>query len=87
MPGIVSRARSNAVENANIQDSPPDDFSEETFHKYLLRFIVADDQVPIFTHRSLKFAHWHISHDLFRPLYLVSQCHRMQGISAPLTAT
>ena len=69
LPGIVSQARSNVGENANSQDSPPDDFSEETFHNYLLRFIVADDQVPIFTHRALRFAHWHLSRNfLFCPL-------------------
>jgi hypothetical protein len=26
-----------------------------------MRFIVADDQVPIFTHCSLRFAHSHLS--------------------------
>lgn len=43
LPGVVSRARSNAGEAS--QDSRPDEFSEETFHNYLMRFIVADDQV------------------------------------------
>jgi hypothetical protein len=46
LPGIVSRARSNASGSAESQGSPLDNFNEETFHNYLLRFIVADDQVP-----------------------------------------
>lgn len=50
LPGFLSQARrSNAASgsNSNASKLSPDDFSEETFHNYILRFIIADDQVLI----------------------------------------
>lgn len=64
LPGIISRARSNVAENTDSKNPCPDDFSENTFHNYLLRFIVSDDQVLIIftpSHRMLvTFAHWYL---------------------------
>ena len=62
LPGIVSQARSNAASgektNSQLEGSQaPDDFTEDAFHKYLLRFIVADDQVSIFTCCALRFSY------------------------------
>src|ERR1700735_986452 len=46
LPGLVSQSRSEAMA-ATIQEGQPDKFDEHTFHKHLLNFIVADDQVII----------------------------------------
>jgi hypothetical protein len=42
LPGQASQATTAATQ---AQDVPIDTFSEQTFHQYLLHFIVADDQV------------------------------------------
>ena len=46
LPGLVAQARSEAETAAAAQGKQPDIFDEETFHRRLLNFIVADDQVP-----------------------------------------
>lgn len=45
LPGLVSQARSEAAASVPAADERRDDFDEQTFHEYLLNFIVADDQV------------------------------------------
>lgn len=49
--GWQSQLPSQVLEAANTltqaEDGLIDDFNEETFHKYLISFIVADDQVCI----------------------------------------
>ena len=45
LPGEASRARSQATGTVEDGRGRIEAFSEETFHKYLYRFIVADDQV------------------------------------------
>jgi hypothetical protein len=47
LPGLVSQDRSKAIVPAT-PDKQPDKFDEHTFHEYLLRFIVAHDQVYVF---------------------------------------
>lgn len=48
LPGLASQARSEA--NSTAQEGRPDNlnFNEQTFHKYLVNFIVANDQVLLF---------------------------------------
>lgn len=45
LPGLVSQARSAASAAESAQGERPDRFNEETFHRCLFNFIVADDQV------------------------------------------
>jgi hypothetical protein len=46
LPGLVSKARSQATnEAATSQGERPDTFDELKFYQYLLNFIVVDDQV------------------------------------------
>ena len=47
LPGLVSQAWSEATVPAT-PDERPDKFDEHTFHEYLLKFIVADNQVYVF---------------------------------------
>lgn len=47
LPGLVSQAKLQASAANTAQDEPPDLFDESTFHRKLLSFIVADDQVSI----------------------------------------
>jgi len=46
LPGLQSQARSQvASETAALQAGQLDKFDENTFHQYLVKFIVVDDQV------------------------------------------
>ena len=44
LPGLVSQARSQAMEASEDGDRR-DNFNEQTFHELLLNFVIADDQV------------------------------------------
>ena len=46
LPGLISQARSQSAAAASVnQDEHPVPFNEHIFQQYLLKFIVADDQV------------------------------------------
>jgi hypothetical protein len=47
LAGLVSQARSQAASEATAVGRP-DKFDEQTFHQFLLKFIVVDDQVCLF---------------------------------------
>ena len=55
LPSLVSQARSQGASTASAsQVGRPDEFTEEKFHRYLLEFIVVDDQVCL---HLLLFSH------------------------------
>jgi hypothetical protein len=60
LPGLVSQARSEATSAAaSVSAERHSQFDESTFHRHLLSFIVADDQVSFVSKRS------HVTHTHF----------------------
>lgn len=59
LPGLVSQARSQATSATDLQQGEVRDrFSEAAFHRHLINFVVADDQVCFpFLVRFMTYAH------------------------------
>ena len=53
LPGQATEARSQATSGSNSAQGVQDVFDEHTFHRYLVNFIVADDQVSFVCLRFL----------------------------------
>lgn len=48
IPGVLAQIQSQSSGATTMQEGQPDKFDQPTFQKYLLNFVVANDQVMIF---------------------------------------
>jgi len=76
LPGLVLEACSQVSAVGLTEDELPDTFDESTFHRYLLNFIVADDQVSCPFHFCLRSVYTH-SRCVSKSINVV-ECHEFQ---------